>query len=92
MGTTNTRAGRGPTTMGAAMPTTTRTEKLVKVCWRTVTEREVLVPVSAWARMDGAEGDTGRGPLDDYLSDVEADEDGTVIERAVTVVEHGYES
>ena len=72
------------------MPTSTRTEKLVKVCWRTVTEHEVLVPVSAWERMDGAEGPTKDLPVDDYLGDVEAD-GGDVVEREVTVVEHGYE-
>lgn len=81
---------RGSST-GAAMPTRVGTEKLVKVCWRTVTEYEVLVPASAWERMDGADGAVQDGPLDDYLGDVEAD-GGDVVEREVTVVEHGYES
>lgn len=83
--------GRGTTTMGAAMPAqSTRVgTRLVKVCWRTVTEHEVLVPESAWHQMDGAEGPTGEGPLDDYLTDVEAD-GGDVVERNVTLVEHGY--
>jgi hypothetical protein len=90
MGSTTVQ-GRGPS-RGAAMPTRVGTEKLVKVCWRTVVEHEVLVPASAWERMDGAEGST-EGAVDDYLSDLETGEyDTGVIEREVTLVEHGYES
>jgi hypothetical protein len=90
MGSTIKVQGREPDTMGAAMPARVGVEKLVKVSWRTVVEYDVLIPAAAWERMGGAEGDAA-GPVDDYLSDVEAD-GGTLIERAVTLVESGYES
>jgi hypothetical protein len=67
-----------------------RGEQAVRVIWTTVTQYETTLPVTAWERIGGAEGDTGERPVDAYLADLEAD-GGDTIERTVTSLENGFE-